>query len=190
VSGHLHALAALPPGERIGGWEVGCTSEPIWTIWRRENSWPYRDSNSDLSVVQPVASRYPGSSNDVTFSLIYPCLYSPMSGPVIFFYTDRRTPWTWDEPVTRPLPRHSTTQIQNKCTHRHPCLWVWFEPTIPAFERAKIVHALDRAAIVIGRMTQHPYQISWKTASWFKSLKGGHTGNMAGCLILHFPSRN
>jgi hypothetical protein len=26
--------------------------------WRRENSWPYRDSNSGLSVVQPAASRY------------------------------------------------------------------------------------------------------------------------------------
>jgi hypothetical protein len=29
-----------------------------------------------------------------------------------------------------------------------PC--VGFEPTIPAFERAKTVHALDRAAAVIG----------------------------------------
>jgi hypothetical protein len=28
--------------------------------------------------------------------------------------------------------------------------WVGFELTIPAFERAKTVHALDRAAIVIG----------------------------------------
>jgi hypothetical protein len=28
--------------------------------------------------------------------------------------------------------------------------WVGFEPTIPAFERAKTVHALDRAATVIG----------------------------------------
>jgi hypothetical protein len=28
--------------------------------WRRENSWPYRDSNSDILVVQPVASRYTG----------------------------------------------------------------------------------------------------------------------------------
>jgi hypothetical protein len=28
--------------------------------------------------------------------------------------------------------------------------WVGFEPTIPEFERAKTVHALDRAAIVIG----------------------------------------
>jgi hypothetical protein len=28
--------------------------------------------------------------------------------------------------------------------------WVGFEPTIPAFERAKTVHALDRAATVTG----------------------------------------
>jgi hypothetical protein len=27
-------------------------------MWRRENSWPHWDSNSDPSVVQPVASRY------------------------------------------------------------------------------------------------------------------------------------
>jgi hypothetical protein len=29
-----------------------------WTTWRRENSWPYRDSNSDASVIQPVVSSY------------------------------------------------------------------------------------------------------------------------------------
>jgi hypothetical protein len=29
---------------------------------------------------------------------------------------------------------------------------VWFEPTIPAFERAKTVHASDRPAIVIGHL--------------------------------------
>jgi hypothetical protein len=27
---------------------------------------------------------------------------------------------------------------------------VWFEPTIPVFEREKTIHALDRAATVIG----------------------------------------
>jgi hypothetical protein len=27
--------------------EVGCTSKPVWTTWRRENSSSYRDSNSD-----------------------------------------------------------------------------------------------------------------------------------------------
>jgi hypothetical protein len=60
VSGQLHAPAALPPGEKPPvpiGYEVGWTPEPVWTTWRRENSWPYRDSNSDLSVVQPVAKR-------------------------------------------------------------------------------------------------------------------------------------
>jgi hypothetical protein len=40
------------------GYEVGWTPEQVWTTWRRENYWPYRDSNSDPSVVQPVACRY------------------------------------------------------------------------------------------------------------------------------------
>jgi hypothetical protein len=33
---------------------------------------------------------------------------------------------------------------------------VGFEPTIPAFKRAKTVHALDRAAAVIGVMINKP----------------------------------
>jgi hypothetical protein len=57
VIGQLHAPAALPPRKspqypldrRLGG-------PQSW--WRRENSWPYRDSNSDSSVSQPVVSRY------------------------------------------------------------------------------------------------------------------------------------
>jgi hypothetical protein len=49
------------PGERaprthwIGDW---VDPEPVWTTWRIENSWPYRDSNSNTSVIQPVACRY------------------------------------------------------------------------------------------------------------------------------------
>jgi hypothetical protein len=30
------------------------------------------------------------------------------------FFTDGRTPWTCDQPVVRPLPKHRTTQTQNK----------------------------------------------------------------------------
>jgi hypothetical protein len=44
-----------PGTHRIGGW-VGPV--PVWTTWKRENSLPYRDSKSDSSAVQPVASRY------------------------------------------------------------------------------------------------------------------------------------
>jgi glutamate mutase epsilon subunit len=33
--------------------------------------------------------------------------------------------------------------------------WVEFEPMIPVFERAKTVHALDLAAIVIGTYSIH-----------------------------------
>jgi hypothetical protein len=38
--------------------EAGLTSEPVWKIWRSENSWPYVASNSSLSTVQPIASRF------------------------------------------------------------------------------------------------------------------------------------
>jgi hypothetical protein len=54
-----------------------------------------------------------------------------------------------DEPVARPLPTHRTTQTQNKRTQTS-MLQVGFELTIPVFGRAKTVHALDRAATVIG----------------------------------------
>jgi hypothetical protein len=67
-----------------------------------------------------------------------------------YFYTDGRTPWIGDQPVARTLPTHKTTKTSNKSTHRHPCLRVRIEPMISAFERAKIFHALDFAATVIG----------------------------------------
>jgi hypothetical protein len=50
---------ALPPEKEPPvpiGQEVGWTPEPVWTTWRSNNSWPYRDSNTNLSVVQPVTS--------------------------------------------------------------------------------------------------------------------------------------
>jgi hypothetical protein len=79
-------------------------------------------------------------------------LYSPC-GPWPLFqlpnlYTVGRSPWTGDQPVARQLPAHRTTRTQNK-RKQASMPWVGFEPTIPAFERAKTVHALDRAATVI-----------------------------------------
>jgi hypothetical protein len=40
-------------------------------------------------------------------------------------------------------------------------LWLGFEPTIPAFKRAKTVHTLDRAATVIGFFQKMAIINSW-----------------------------
>jgi hypothetical protein len=67
-----------------------------------------------------------------------------------------RTLWTSDQPVARPLPTHRTTQTHNKCTQTS-MPWVAFEPTVPAFERAKTVHTLDRASTVMGSVKRSLY---------------------------------
>jgi hypothetical protein len=54
-------------------------------------------------------------------------------------------------PVARPLPAHRTSKTHNKLKQTS-MPQVRFEPTIPVFERAKTVHALDRAATVTGGM--------------------------------------
>jgi hypothetical protein len=69
-------------------------------------------------------------------------------------YTVGRTPWTEDQPLARPLPAHRATQTQNKRTQTS-MPQVGFEPTIPVFERAKTVHALDRATTVIGNLSTY-----------------------------------
>jgi hypothetical protein len=112
---------------------------------------------------------------------IYLWLYSPCgSWPLFQFpnlYTIGRIPWTGDQPVARPLPTHRTTQTHNKRTQ--PSMpRVRFEPTIPVFERAKSVHALDRTATVTGIIMKYSWLIfivlknvcSWrlvKNASWY-----------------------
>jgi hypothetical protein len=67
----------------------------------------------------------------------------------LILYTVGRTTWMGDQPVVRPICTHRTTQTQNKYT-KTTIPSVKLEPTIPAFERMKAVHALDRAAAVIG----------------------------------------
>jgi hypothetical protein len=54
-----------------------------------------------------------------------------------------------DESVARPLHTHRATQTQNKRTQTS-MPGVGFEPTNPVLQRTKTVHALDRAATVIG----------------------------------------
>jgi hypothetical protein len=54
---------------------------------------------------------------------------------------------------------HRTVQTQNKRIHTS-IPRVGFEPPIPLFERAKTVHALDRAAPMIGHLFVCPIEIS------------------------------
>jgi hypothetical protein len=62
VSGQLHAPAALPPRERAtdthwtGGW-VGPRAV-LDAVVKRKIPSPHRESNPDLPIVQPIASRY------------------------------------------------------------------------------------------------------------------------------------
>jgi hypothetical protein len=101
-------------------------------------------------------SNQPALWTPYTFSFIHSFIhdYSTSVGPwpLLQFhnllFTDGKTPWTSDQPVARPLPTHRTIQTQINA-HRHQCLWEGFESTIPAFERAKTVHALGRATAVI-----------------------------------------
>jgi hypothetical protein len=67
----------------------------------------------------------------------------------LIYYTVGRTPWMGDQPVARPLPSHRIVQTQNKCKQTS-MPQVGCELTIPVFEWAKIVQALDHAATVIG----------------------------------------
>jgi hypothetical protein len=87
------------------------------------------------------------------FAMALPAHSEP--GPLIHlrnhFFSDSRTPWTSDQLVARPLPKHRTTQTQNK--RRQTFMpWVGLEPTIPASEQAKTVHASDSAATVTGKV--------------------------------------
>jgi hypothetical protein len=76
------------------------------------------------------------------FPFIHQWLYSPLLVPSLFF--------SFVIILHRPSAcRKAATYTQNKCTQAS-IPWVWFETTIPAFERAKTVHSLDRAGIVIG----------------------------------------
>jgi hypothetical protein len=90
-------------------------------------------------------------TNSVTLSIYGSIALSELL-PLFQFlnlYTVGRAPWTGDQLVARPLPTYKTTQTQNKRTQTSSPR-VGFELTIPVFERATPVHALDRAATVIG----------------------------------------
>jgi hypothetical protein len=78
----------------------------------------------------------------------------PFVGPRPLFqflnlHTVGRTLLRGDQPVASPLSTCRTTQTQNKRTQTSMPR-VGFETTTSMFERAQSVHAVDRAATVMG----------------------------------------
>jgi hypothetical protein len=100
------------------------------------------------------------------------------------FYTVGRNPWTSDQPVARPLPTHKTPQTQNKHTQTSMPR-VGFESTIPVFERAKTVHALDRAATAIGTYFHTELKLGTK---YYYNLSIGNDHSVQKCQSM-FRSR-
>jgi hypothetical protein len=94
-------------------------------------------------------------------------LYSPLGPwPLLFFqfhdhFTDGRTPWTSDQLIARPLPKHRI----NTYTHQTSMPCVGFEPMISASELAKTVRALDRSAAMTGSEVE--YNIMKKTSCFW-----------------------
>jgi hypothetical protein len=82
-----------------------------------------------------------------------PLLLSWLYGSLLVFdhfsvflnlFTVCSTPWTGDQPASRPLPTHRhRTQNKHNETFMLP---VGLEHTTPVFERVNIVNALDRVA--------------------------------------------
>jgi hypothetical protein len=109
---------------------------------------PYLDSFYGLFRVYTLRT--------INANLLVLWLYSPLLGlrrvfSFLILYTVGRIPGTGYQPVARPLPTYRTTQTSMPR--------VRFEPTIPVLERAKTVHALDRAATVIDKHQSMHYSI-------------------------------
>jgi hypothetical protein len=69
---------------------------------------------------------------------------------LLMLFAIGRTPWTGDQPVTKPLLTRTQKQHkQNKFAQTFTSI-AGFEPTTPAFELAKTFRALDRAITVVG----------------------------------------
>jgi hypothetical protein len=67
-------------------------------------------------------------------------------------FTDSRIPWTTDQLVARPLPKHMPTQTQNQHIHTpniHALSGIrTHDPSVRASED---IHALERSATVTGQ---------------------------------------
>jgi hypothetical protein len=71
------------------------------------------------------------------------------------------TPWTGVKPSQASTYTQNNTKTEKMHAIQTSMSWVGFEPTIPLFKQAKTVHALGRAATVIG-ITTHIVPQTWE----------------------------
>jgi hypothetical protein len=141
---------------------------------------------------------------DTIHSFIHQWLYSPLLGPgllfsFVIFFTQPVGLLGWVISLSQGRYLHRTKQTQNKRTQTS-MPWVEFEPMLPVFERAKTVHALDRAATVIGHWCLSNDLFSQAVSRWLPTaaarvrarvwssgICGGQNGAGAGFLrVLRF----
>jgi hypothetical protein len=124
----------------------------------------HKTLHTNFWIVPQITSRQPHYTPLPSDSLnnpiiLYLWLYTPFLDlgrflSFLILYTVGRAAWTGYEPLARPVRTHKSLKSQNKFTQTSMPR-VKFEPTVPLFELAKMVHALDRAATLIGSAPCH-----------------------------------
>jgi hypothetical protein len=121
-------------------------------------------------------------------SFIHQWLCSPLLGPGLFlsfvmFFTQTVRLLGWV--ISPSQGRYLNKGQHERRTNAHTDMpWVGFEPTIPAFERTKTVHTLDRAAIVIGNCyNNEPRILLWERIYGFHMITTTNT-RIIGRLLL------
>jgi hypothetical protein len=118
----------------------------------------FTNTNSYCFQFIRVRNSYHHHHHHLLLLLLLPSWFRPMTCSVQKFNfqtyesirTVGRTPWTGDQPDSRPLPTQDNT-MQKKRGHTSMPRTI-FEPAIPMFERPKTVRASDRSAIGTGEI--------------------------------------
>jgi hypothetical protein len=163
----LHSIGHYAPwewgGGRVGNWPF---TSPVLEVNMRSVS-----VSLCLTVWCLGTGELFDACCDFYCALIYVVSLPAHSGswPLIPFRNHfSKTPWMSDQLVERPLPKHRTAQAQNKRIYTpniHALSGIrTLEPTIPASERARTVHALDRTATVTGSFWVTTPKLSYQSA--------------------------